>query len=91
MYRKLRRTRAFSNDADGLVARGSRQSGGRSFLNGQHDQGDVVTTDVDQRSQQILHRRVLAFGPIGEEVTRRTRLLLGGTLLERRYSRRCVS
>lgn len=79
-----------SDDADGFVSR-ARQRGRGSLLDGQEDQSDVVAADVAQGSQQVGHRRVLAFGPVGEQVAGGARLLLGRALLEGGDPRRRVA
>ena len=84
--------RETSDDTDRLVLlSGARQSDGRLLLDGQQDERDVVPADVAQRLQQVGHRRVLPLGPVGEQMARRSRLLLLRPLLERSDARRRVT
>ena len=86
------------DDADGFVAaccrRRSRQGGSRTgrLLDERHqDQRDVVSADVAQWRDEIFYGRILAFGPVTEQMPRRTRLLLQRPLFERCDAGRCVT
>ncbi len=57
----------------------------------QEEQGDVVPADVAQGGDQILDGRVLALGPVAEQMPSRSRLLLNGPLFERSDAGRCVT
>ena len=79
-----------SDDADWLVP-GTWQRRSRSLLNGQQHKSHIVSADVAQGLQQIGHSWIFAFGPVGEQMARRSRLFLQRALFKRCDPWRCVA
>ena len=55
------------------------------------EESDVMSANVTQGRDQILHRRIFTFGPVAEQMTSRSRLFLNRPLFERCDAGRCVT